>query len=127
MPPMPPREPEVRQRGLAVRDVIKYIRANPKPIVALAPEGRDILTGQLGWPPAGAGRFILRINQLGLPITPVGVYEQDGRLVVHFGPAYQLPNPEKSGAKEIDQKVAWLVMLNIARLLPAPMRGEFDG
>jgi hypothetical protein len=66
MPPMPPRPHEAAARAAAVRNLFSYARACPNPLIALAPEGRDIPGGQLGWPPSGVGRMVLRLNDLGL-------------------------------------------------------------
>ncbi len=125
MPPMPPRPGDVTRRALAVRRLVAYARQHPDAVLGLAPEGRDIPNGGLGWPPPGAGRLIALLAELGFPITPVGAYERDGAFWLHFGPAFQLQVPPDLSATEKDRFVARTVMTAIARLLPEPLKGEF--
>ncbi len=75
MPPMPPRPSEARARARAVRQVLAVAKRQPPPLLALAPEGQDTPGGRLGRPPAGAGRFLILLAQLGYPFYPVGVFE----------------------------------------------------
>ena len=85
MPPMPPRPSEAEARARAVRQVLAVAKRQPAPVLALAPEGRDTPGGRLGRPPAGAGRFLILLSQLGYPIYPLGVYEAGGCLCLNFG------------------------------------------
>ena len=105
-----------QQRSSAVRGVIEYLRAHPDAVVGLTPEGMDIPDGKLGLPPAGAGRFIYHLNQMGLPVLPVGVYEKDGCLQIHFGRAYSLLN-EAMSPSQMDLAVRQTVMQHIGQLL----------
>ncbi len=91
MPPMPPRPKDVEARALSVRAFLAYAHSHPRAILALAPEGGDQPGGLLAWPPAGAGRFIALLTASGMPIVPVGVYEENGRLCLSFGKSYQCP------------------------------------
>ncbi len=125
MPPMPPRPGDVAARAQAVGRVLRYARAHPAAILGLAPEGMDMPGGVLGWPPAGAGRFIALLAGLGFSITPAAAYEQDGALHLSFGPAYALRLPPGLTAAERDHRAARTVMEAIAELLPAHLRGEF--
>lgn len=125
MPPMPPRPGDVTRRALAVRRLLTYARDHPAAVLGLAPEGMDMPGGQLSWPPAGAGRLIASLSDLGFPVTPVGAYEQCGAFWLHFGPAFRLQVPAALPAEEKDRFVARTVMTAIARQLPEPLRGEF--
>jgi hypothetical protein len=77
----------------------------------------DVLGGGLGLPPAGSGKFILYLHQMGLPILPVGVCEVEGCLCVHFGSAYSLPAELSAAPAETDLAVRRYVMQPIADLL----------
>ncbi|HEY6074710.1 MAG TPA: hypothetical protein VIV15_15330, partial [Anaerolineales bacterium] len=128
MPPMPPRTQDTVARASAVRAVLSHVEAHPQSALCLAPEGRDLLDGQLSWPPSGAGRFILLLAARGMPVLPVGGWEQDGALQVRFGEPYRLKIPVIDGwqmTKERDRLAAGIVMRSIAALLPESMRGEF--
>ncbi len=128
MPPMPPDPREVEARARAVRQVLEYTRQAQRPVIGLAPEGRDApkdKSGVLVEPPAGVGRFVLQLTHLGLPIAPVGVYEADGRLCIHFGPHYDLEISQGLKAGERDQAVSKVVMMRIATLLPVELHGGF--
>jgi len=126
MPPMPPREKDVAARAQAVRAVLFFAERTKNPLICLAPEGADMPGGRLTFPPSGAGRFILQLAGKGLKVIPVGVWEQDGSLCVNFGLAYELTVPVEISADEKDRGAAKTVMNNIALLLPAHLRGEFQ-
>ncbi len=127
MPPMPPRPGDSQARMEAVRKVVAYARRTPSPVIGMSPEGRDILECRLGWPPPGAGRFVLHLAQLGLRLVPLGVYEEGGRLWLHFGPAFDLDLPTGLAPGDLDCRASRQVMQHIARLLPERLRGEFGG
>lgn len=117
MPPMPPDPHEVELRALAVLRTVRLARqaAREGGMVGLAPEGRDV-PKELGRPPEGAGEFMALLVRAGLPVLPVGVAEQGGRLRVSFGPLFvpEVP-PDRA---ERDRVVARQVMAAIARQLP---------
>ena len=125
MPPMPPRPFEVEARARAVRQVLAAARLQPPPVIALAPEGKDMPGGVLSGPPPGAGRFLLHLSRLGYPIHPVGAYEEAQALCLSFGPAYTLEIPPGLASQEADRQATQVVMQAIARQLPARLRGEF--
>jgi len=120
MPPMPPRPDEVKARAKAVRRVLRAAQQQPDRLIGFAPEGRDSPDARLIEPPAGVGRFLLRLSEMGLPLYPVGVFEEGGGLCVRFGKAYRLePGEDDSTASRV-------VMERIAMLLPAGMRGDYS-
>ncbi len=127
MPPMPPDPRDAQARAAGVRKVVDYIRQAPEPVIGLTPEGRDILTGSLGWPPAGSGRFVLHLANLGLPLAPLGVFEEGGRLCLNFGPLFALDAPTDLPRDDLDCWASRQVMEHIAWLVPERMRGEFGG
>lgn len=128
MPPMPPDPGEVEARAQAVRRVLEYARRSVNPVIGLAPEGRDApkgLQGTLVEPPPGVGRFVLQLTRLGLQISPVGVFEADGRLCIRFGQAYGPDTPQGLNAEERDRQASREVMLRIANLLPSELRAGY--
>jgi len=128
MPPMPPAPQDIEERARAVRQVVAYARRAEYPVIGLAPEGRDAPHEQPGVliePPPGAGRFVLQLARLGLPISPVGVYEEAGNLYIRFGELYELEIPQGKNAEERDWLASQAVMLRIATILPPELRGNY--
>jgi hypothetical protein len=121
MPPMPPRAFEVEDRALAVRRVL-VAAADPHALLGLAPEGGDMPGGVLTQPPSGSGRFLWHLARRGLHFLPVGAFEADGRLCLHFGPAFSLPPTLPS---PIEGSAAHVVMSAIAACLPERLRGSY--
>jgi len=126
MPPMPPRPKDVQARARSVRAALAYAQEHPQAILGLAPEGGDQPGGVLNWPPSGAGRFLVRLEEAGFPILPVGTYEEAGEFCLHFGEPFRMHPPRGATREERDLTAARTVMTAIARLVPAPLRGEFD-
>jgi hypothetical protein len=127
MPPMPPRPRDVAERAASVRAALTYVERTEDPVLCLAPEGRDMPGGILGRPASGTGRFLSLLATRGMPILPVGGWEEDGRLTVHFGRGFELDaaaSPRVRSAAR-DRMAEEIVMRNIARLLPESLRGEF--
>lgn len=125
MPPMPPRPQDAAARALAVRRTLALARPDPQCWLGLAPEGADMPGGRLAWPAPGAGRFALLLAARGLRFLPAGVYEEEGRLCLRFGPPHALDVPAGLTADEKDRLAAERVMRPIAALLPAALRGDF--
>jgi hypothetical protein len=116
-PPMPPEPHEYAQRAWAVRRVLSYAHQAERPLIGLAPEGRDFPDGRLGPPPPGAGRFIQLLADAGLQILPVGAYEADGSFCLRFGPPYALQVPSGLSAAQRDAYASQVVMQQIAEQL----------
>ena len=125
MPPMPPRPVDVEARAKAVKKVLKLVKQSGNTVLGLAPEGADQGGGRLSLPPSGVGRFGLLLASSGSAFVPVGAYEADGALCLHFGPAYRLSVPSGLSADEKDRVAAEVMMEHIAVLLPDELRGEF--
>ncbi len=97
-------------------------------MIGLAPEGRDApheRPGVLIEPPPGVGRFVLQLARLGLPISPIGVYEEAGMLCIRFGELYELEIPHGKNAEERDWQASQAIMMRIATLLPPELRGNY--
>lgn len=125
MPPMPPRRKDMVERAASVRAVLNVVKCAKNPILGLAPEGGDSVDGKLARPASGLGRFGLLLSNVGLKFVPVGAYEEEGILTVHFGSAYTLKIDRGLSPGEKDILAAQVIMKNIARLLPSTLRGEF--
>ena len=119
MPPMPPRPQDVAARARAVREVLRFARSTPPPVIGLAPEGGDSADNRLTLPSPGAGRFIAHLAGAGLTILPIGAFEADDTFCIRFGPPYNLPTDLPADPDARDAHVARLVFRAIADLLPA--------
>lgn len=125
MPPMPPRACDVEARAAAVRAALDYAKQTKNPIIGLAPEGGDQAGGKLMMPAPGAGRFGLLLAAQGLRFLPVGVFETNGELCLHFGEIYDPAIANNLSSDEKDKQAAHIMMEHIAALLPSSLRGEF--
>jgi hypothetical protein len=125
MPPMPPRPQDVAARATSVRAALTYVEQTPEAVLCIAPEGRDMPEGKLGWPASGTGRFLSLLAERGLSVIPVGGWEQEGALTIRFGAGYSL-NVERGAKAEVRDRCAMeIVMRSIAAQLPESLRGEF--
>jgi hypothetical protein len=119
LPPMPPDSADVLRRAEAVRRVLKFVRQSESPLIGLAPEGGDFAPpGRLAEPPPGSGRFIFHLCELGLDISPIGIFEEGGRLCLRFGLRYQLEAMPGLTASARDCYIIQYVMQHIAELIP---------
>jgi hypothetical protein len=116
MPPMPPDPAEQTERAISVRNIMQAVRTQADAVLCLSPEGRNFPEGNLGAPPPGTGKFLAYLSNYYCQILPVGVYEQDGQLVVQFGTPYALRAVLKP--HDSDDQIAWRVMQQIAMCLP---------
>jgi 1-acyl-sn-glycerol-3-phosphate acyltransferase len=121
---MPPDPRELARRAAAVRNTLTAVRSlfTQGGALGIAPEGQgeDVLVE----PPRGAGRFLLRLAAA-VPVTPVGICEETGRLTARFGPAYRLETRPGEDKDVEDDRIGWEVMSAIAALLPRSARGPY--
>jgi len=119
MPPLPSRPDEVELRAQAVREILRYARRADLPVIGLAPEGGDFSKpGEVAELPAGSGRLILHLAELGLAVLPVGAYEADGRFCLNFGRAFHLEPPSMSSPEVRDTWARRVVRKRMEVLLP---------
>ena len=116
MPPMPPVPEEQTERAIGIRKLMQAIRDHPEAALCLAPQGQDFPDGVLGAPPPGTGKLIILLSRHFEKILPVGVYEQDYRLVVNFGKPYRIS--EWVANEDPDERISWCVMRQIALCMP---------
>lgn len=126
MPPMPPRPKDVAERAASVRAALTYVEQSPEAVLCIAPEGRDMPEGKLGWPASGTGRFLSLLAERGLTVIPVGGWEEAGALTVRFGAGYRLEAQRGARAEVRDRMSAEVVMRSIAAQLPESLRGDFS-
>jgi len=126
MPPMPPAPHEAAARAGAVRQVLRYMSARPRPLVGLVPEGGDSSEGDLMAPPSGVGRFISLLTARGLELLPAGVFEADGALCLRFGKPIAGPFEANADPETRDRLAAVRVMKAIASCLPDALRGPYS-
>jgi hypothetical protein len=109
MPTMVPGYSDMPQRSAAVRRVIRYCRSQPTTIIGLTPEGWDSPPGGVNLAPTGAGKFILQLNRMNLPILPAAILEKDGCLTVKFGPVFDLPAEIDLPRSQVDETIRLIV------------------
>lgn len=126
MPPMPPRLEEVEARASAVRHLLGVASQSPRPILGLAPEGRDHPAGVLMQPPPGVGRLLAILDSMGYSLVPVGVYEKSQKLVLSFGNPFKLTHQDAPDRNRRDRQIANQVMMAIAKQLPIELRGNYS-
>ena len=123
MPPMPPASSDAVERALSIRRLMEKIKRDSEAIVCIAPEGMDYPGGVLGRPHPGTGKLLTQTARSLQWVLPVGVYEEAGQLIVHFGKAYTLDIPNER--ENDDRVVINQIMRQIAALVPEEMRGPF--
>jgi hypothetical protein len=125
-PPMPPEPQDEPLRVDAIRRVFLHIKSHPDPLVALAPEGRDFPGEVLGELPVGSGKFLLELDRRLGKTIPVGIFEEDGALNLHFGQPFELCSIIKPDSPDSGQEAANLVMSHLAALLPEKFAGKYN-
>jgi hypothetical protein len=124
--PMPSRPEDVAGRARALRQVLAYLGLGrfaepviPEP-VGMFPEGRAGIA--LREAVQGTGALLHRVSSLGIPLLPVGAFQEAGRPVVRFGAPLMLEKPPE---KEVDDWARRRVMATIGKLLPREMWGVY--
>jgi hypothetical protein len=102
-----------------LRDIFHALADPGGQVVALHPEAGG--TQALIRPPNGMGRFLTLLNRRGVPLVPVGAFEEGKRFHVTFGPALTHGALDGLG----DAQSAERAMRVIAALLPARSRGVY--
>jgi hypothetical protein len=108
-------------RGAALRDIFHALSDPAGQVVAFHPEAGG--TQSLIRPPQGMGRFLTMLDRRGVPLVPVGAFEDGRRFHVTFGSA--LAHGALDGLS--DAQSAERVMRAIAELLPERSRGVYAG
>lgn len=119
---MEPGAPFVMQRAAAMRELEEAIQRGDA--VGLMPEaGGD---GVLRHPRPGSGLFLARLSTGRVPILPLALFIDGGRLIVRFGPTFTLEPPAEPGDERArDRMLGERVMTAIGRLLPPAWQGVY--
>lgn len=112
---LPDHDARRAQSGMALRQMLRALDKGQ--VVAVHPEAGGFET--MIEPKPGAGRVLSAFDRRKVPIIPVGVFEQDGRLTVRFGPQMKTG----SLARLDDAAAGLLAMRTIAALVPPANRG----
>ena len=119
---IPRREELVMGRAAALRRFARTVAHDP---IGLTPEGLRG-TGPLVEPPPGNGLFLASLSRPGIPLLPVGLWEEDDALVVRFGAPFGLDVPRNLSREEQDRAAREIVMVAIGHELPPPYWGDYS-
>jgi 1-acyl-sn-glycerol-3-phosphate acyltransferase len=118
--------PRAAERGVgraaALRTILNVVRDGGESI-GLFPEA--VGTGQLIEPMPGVGSFLLSLSNRGIPILPVGIFEEGGRLIASFGPPFSIQVAQSAEKGERERLASQQVMVAIGRLLPRELWGVY--
>jgi 1-acyl-sn-glycerol-3-phosphate acyltransferase len=118
--------PRAAERGVgraaALRTILNALRDGEEAI-GLFPEGMG--TGHLIEPMPGVGSFLLSLSNRGIPMLPVGIFEEGGRLIASFGPPFSIQVPRGVEKEERERLASQQVMVAIGRLLPRELWGVY--
>jgi hypothetical protein len=89
--------------------------------IGLFPEG--IGTGHLIEPMPGVASFLLSLSNRGIPVLPVGIFEEGGRLIASFGPPFSIQVQRSVEKGERERLASQQVMVATGRLLPPQLWG----
>jgi hypothetical protein len=117
---MPPPDAPAAPRAASMRAAAGMIRAGR--IIGLMPEGDVGPTPELLPAREGVGAFLLLLRA---PVVPIGLYEEDGRFVVHAGEPFTLTPPRDLPKDGRDRWARTRVMTAIRDLLPEPLWGAY--
>ena len=116
------REELVMGRAAAIRELLREAGKAP---IGMTPEGLES-TGALVVPPEGNGLLLATLARRGLPVLPVGVWEDGDVLSLRIGEAFDLRVPPDRPRGEKDRIARDDVMMAIGRLLPRAYWGVYD-
>lgn len=119
---MPSPHTAASARATAMRTAVQQIKEGH--IVGLMPEGDVGATPELLEAREGAGAFLLLLAGR-VPILPVGLYEENDRLVADFGSPFQLEVPAEVPRDGRDRWARDCIMRAIRDLLPEPLWGVY--
>jgi 1-acyl-sn-glycerol-3-phosphate acyltransferase len=119
----PPNAPAAA-RARSMRSATQTIKDSG--IIGLMPEGDVGPTPELLPAREGAGAFLLLLAAAGARILPVGLYEEEERLVAHFGTPFELTTPRETPRDERDRWARERIMLALRDLLPRPLWGAYQ-
>lgn len=120
---MPPPYAEASARAAAMRKATGMVRSGS--IIGVMPEGDVGATPELLPAKEGAGAFLLLLAAAGAGILPVGLFEEDSRLVARFGAPFLLKPGKEVARADRDRWASEQTMRAIRDLLPEPLWGVY--
>jgi 1-acyl-sn-glycerol-3-phosphate acyltransferase len=120
---MPPPTAPMAARASAMRVTARQVREGE--IVGIMPEGDVGPTPELLPAREGVGAFLHMLELAGGRMLPVGIFEENDRLVLRMGDPYSLDVPRGMPREEADRYVRDRVMTTIRDLLPPPLQGAY--
>lgn len=117
---MPQRAALAMGRAVALRRAVHLAMKEP---IGLMPEAGG--PGILREPLPGSGLFLAALAQRGLPLLPVGVWEEDNTLFVRFGEPFALALPKQASRQEQDRLAREQMMVAVGCLLPQAYWGFY--
>jgi len=118
----PPTAPP-NARAQSMRLAAHAIRSGE--VIGIMPEGTVGATPELLEAREGVGAFLMFLSSPKAPLLPVGLYEEDGRLVVQFGEPLHQSLPSSLAKAERDHWMRDVVMLAIRNLIPGALWGAY--
>jgi hypothetical protein len=122
---MPPPDAPTASRAGAMRLSAGEVKRGS--ILGLMPEGTVGPTPELLHAREGAGVFLLLLTTSGARILPVGLYEEQGKLVAEFGEPFALHLPQRVPKNARDAWATDRVMNAIKDLIPESLWGVYKG
>ena len=116
---MPRRAGEVVARAAVLRDIVRALK---REAVGLMPEAGG--SGTLRQPLEGSGLFVHSLARRGVPVIPVGLWDDGDTLVVSFGPPLAVAAAGED-RREQDRVAGEQMMVAIGRLLPERQWGVY--
>jgi 1-acyl-sn-glycerol-3-phosphate acyltransferase len=116
------REELVMARAAALRELLRAAGRAP---IGMTPEGLES-TGRLVVPPEGNGLLLAMLSRRGIPVLPVGAWEDGNVLCIRVGDPFDLRVPSGRPRAEQDRIARDRVMMAIGRLLPRPYWGAYE-
>jgi 1-acyl-sn-glycerol-3-phosphate acyltransferase len=121
---MAPETASAEERARGIRQALRIIREGG--IIGIFPEGTVGPTPVMLPARAGTGLFLLTLCQGDAPILPVGVFEHEQRLIIHFGEPFHLVADPRLSRDQQDHRARQHVMTAVAALLPPILRGPYN-
>jgi 1-acyl-sn-glycerol-3-phosphate acyltransferase len=116
---MPRRAEDVVARAAVLRDILRSLE---RECVGLMPEAGG--SGTLRQPLEGSGLFVHSLGKRGVPVIPVGFWDDGDTLVISFGPPLSLASAGETRAEQ-DRSASEQMMVAIGRLLPERRWGVY--
>ncbi len=117
---MPRQATQAMARAAVLLDIARLVKQQP---IGLMPEAAG--SGTLREPLEGSGLFLHSLAARGIPLIPVGIWEEGDTLVMTFGAPLVLSGM-KGDRQARDRQAAQQVMVAIGRLLPRQQWGVYE-